>query len=79
MSLLALFMCLAEVAIMDSVNGLLGVGMYICLCKLFYFFCFSVVRLDMSSLVHGVLIGPHWSMVMSCHLIGSCMPIMDHG
>ena len=74
MSLLTLFMCLAEVAIMDSVNGLLGVGMCICLCcKLFYFFCFSVVRLDIYTC-------PHWSMVMSCHLIGSCMAaIMDYG
>ena len=61
MSLLALFMCLAEVAIMDSVNGLLGVGMCICLCcKLFYFFCFLLS----GWIFIPVLIGPWW-----CHAI----------
>ena len=70
MSLLTLFIGLAEVAIMDFVYVLLWVG------RIFVYL--SLLLFQLSGWIFMAC--PHWSMVMSCHLIGSCMAaIMDHG
>ena len=66
MSLLTLFIGLAEVAIMDFVYVVMG-GKDFCLFKLV---TFSVVRLDiygLSSLVHGDVMPSHWFMHGSHH------------